>query len=61
MGTDLTITYIMKLIKIISILAVAAGSYALSSCTPGCCTGEDSVPPLRPLPDFKPLDVDYSK
>lgn len=51
----------MRLIKIISLLAIAAGSYSLTSCTPGCCTGEDPVPPLRPLPDFKALEVDYSK
>jgi len=51
----------MRIIKIISLLAVAAGAISLSSCGSGCCTGEEPVPPLRPLPNFAPLGVDYSK
>jgi len=55
----------MKFIKILSIAAFAAGSLGLSSC--GCCTGEETAPPLRPLPDLGPVDgsreipVDYAK
>lgn len=52
----------MKTLKILTLLAAAAGSIALTSC--GCCTGEEAVPPLRPLQTFKPIqviEVDYSK
>jgi hypothetical protein len=60
---ELTTYYIiMKLFKILTLLAVAAGSSLITSC--GCCTGEEAVPPLRPLPYFKPIvpmEVDYSK
>ena len=45
--------------------AVAAGALSLNSCSKSdsCCTGEDPVPPLRPLPNFdSPAPVvDYSK
>lgn len=33
-------------------VAVAAGALNLTSCSRGCCTGEDPVPPLRPAPHF---------
>jgi len=49
----------MKTFKILTLLAVAAGSSLITSC--GCCTGEEEVPPLRPLPNFRPIQVDYSK
>ena len=32
---------------------LALGAVALSSC--GCCSGEDAVPKLKPLPTFAPL------
>jgi len=44
---------IMKTFKILTLLAIAAGSITLTSC--GCHTGEEEVPPLRPLPNFKPI------
>lgn len=50
------------LIRIAMVVAVAAGGLGLSSC--GCCTGEEPVPPLRPLPQF-PTEaapvIDYGK
>lgn len=49
----------MKIFKFVTLLAVAAGSCIITSC--GCCTGEEEVPPLRPLPNFAPIQVDYSK
>ncbi len=39
---------LMKFLKFLSIGAIALASLGLSSC--GCCTGEEPVPPLRPLP-----------
>ncbi len=52
----------MRTIKITLLLAIAAAMNSLTSCTPGCCTGEEEAPPLRPLPNFRPLGhVDYSK
>lgn len=52
----------MRIIKITMLIAIAAATNSLTSCTPGCCTGEEEVPPLRPLPNFKPLGyVDYAK
>jgi len=56
---NITYTKIMRIFKIVTLLAVAAGSITLTSC--GCCTGEAEVPPLRPLKKFKPIEVDYSK
>lgn len=55
----------MKLFKVLTLLAVATGSSFITSCA--CNTGEEAVPPLRPLPYFKPIvpteviEVDYSK
>ncbi len=49
----------MKSIKILALGAFALGSLALSSC--GCCTGEEPVPPLRPLGGEQPTQVIYSK
>jgi hypothetical protein len=46
----------MKLFKILSLLAFSVGSLGLSSC--GCCTGESSVPSLRPLPQLKEIVVE---
>ncbi|MEZ7956339.1 MAG: hypothetical protein QMC23_06950 [Rubritalea sp.] len=43
----------MKTFKILTLLAVAAGSSLITSC--GCCSGEEAVPSLRPLPNFKPI------
>ncbi len=55
----------MRIIKITLFLAVAAATNVLTSCGSGCCTGEEAVPPLRPLPNFAPIQdggyVDYSK
>jgi hypothetical protein len=45
----------MKFLKLLSLAAFAAGSLGLSSC--GCCTGEEPVPALRPLPAFKEIPV----
>jgi len=59
---DVQPTNIMRIIKITLLLAVAAATNTLSSCASGCCTGEEAAPPLRPLPNFKPLGtVDYAK
>jgi len=57
------ITYIkiMRIFKIVTLLAAAAGSLALTSCGSGCCTGVEEAPPLRPLPNFNPVQVDYVK
>jgi len=57
------ITYIkiMRIFKIVTLLAATAGILASTSCTPGCCTGEEAVPPLRPLPNFNPVEVNYVK
>ncbi|MGE9267563.1 MAG: hypothetical protein ACQKBY_05665 [Verrucomicrobiales bacterium] len=49
----------MKLIKILLSVSVAAGAMSLMSC--GCCTGEDPVPPLRPLPPMKEIPIHYGK
>ena len=43
----------MKTIKALSVAAFAAGSFFLTSC--GCCTGEEPVPPLRPIPTMQEL------
>ncbi len=51
----------MRLLKIVTLLAAAAGLLASTSCTPGCCTGEELAPALRPLPSFSPVEVDYVK
>ncbi len=48
----------MKLLKIVTLLALAAGSVTLTSC--GCCTGEEPVPPLRPLKSFNSYGSGYS-
>ena len=61
MGHNLQL--IMRIFKIVTLLAVAAGSLTITSCG-GCCTGEEEVPPLRPLPNFNgvnPGQVNYSK
>ena len=54
----------MKLfLQITMAAAVAAGALGLTSCSNNCCTGEDPVPGLRPLPNFDgpaPV-VNYSK
>lgn len=54
----------MKLfLQITMAAAVAVGALGLTSCSNGCCTGEDPVPGLRPLPNFDgpaPV-VNYSK
>lgn len=49
----------MKFIKILALGAFALGSLGLSSC--GCCTGEEPVPPLRPLPVLNEIPVTYEK
>ncbi len=54
----------MKLVfQITMAVALAAGALNLTSCSKGCCTGEDPVPGLRPFPNFnEPAPVvDYSK
>jgi hypothetical protein len=43
----------MKTLKILSLTAFALGSFFLTSC--GCCTGEEPVPPLRPVPVMQDL------
>ena len=43
----------MNTIKILSLAASALGSLFLTSC--GCCTGEEPVPPLRPVPEMREL------
>ena len=43
----------MKFFKFIALSAFAIGSLGLSSC--GCCTGDEAVPSLQPLPAFKEL------
>ncbi|MEM9080812.1 MAG: hypothetical protein AAGC74_08995 [Verrucomicrobiota bacterium] len=49
-----------RLLQIVMAVAVAAGAMGLTSC--GCCTGEDPVPPLRPLPTFESAPVvEYAK
>ena len=47
---------VMKLLKVLSLLAFSVGSLGLSSC--GCCTGEAPVPSLRPLPKLKEIVVE---
>jgi len=54
---NITYNKIMKLFKILTLLAVAAGLSLITSC--GCCTGEEAVPPLRPLGSYK--QIDYAK
>ena len=49
----------MKFIKVLALSAFALGSLGLASC--GCCTGEEPVPPLRPLPEVKEIPVTYKK
>ncbi|MFD2304467.1 hypothetical protein ACFSYE_14955 [Roseibacillus ishigakijimensis] len=51
------------LLQVTMAVAVAAGAMSLTSCGGGCCTGEEPVPGLRPLPTFdEPAPVvDYSK
>lgn len=46
----------MKVTRLILSSLFAVGSFCLSSC--GCCTGEDPVPPLRPLPPLTTLEVE---
>ncbi len=49
-----------KIIHILAIISVSLGALGLSSC--GCCTGEATVPPLQPLPQFKEIpQVHYGK
>lgn len=43
----------MNTIKLLSVAAFALGSFFLNSC--GCCTGEEPVPPLRPIPVMNEL------
>jgi hypothetical protein len=49
----------MKFVKVLALGAFALGSLGLSSC--GCCTGEEPVPPLRPLPVMNEIPVTYEK
>jgi len=58
---DITYIKIMRIFKIVTLLAAAAGSLAITSCGSGCCTGEELAPPLRPLPNFNPVEVNYVK
>ena len=51
----------MRIFKIVTLLAATAGSLALTSCGAGCCTGVEEAPPLRPLPNFNPVEVNYVK
>ncbi len=43
----------MNMSKFFVMPLLALGAVALSSC--GCCSGEDAVPKLKPLPKFAPL------
>jgi hypothetical protein len=43
----------MNTIKLLSVAAFSLGSFFLNSC--GCCTGEEPVPALRPIPVMKEL------
>ncbi len=51
---------IKTFISSLSLLALGLSALALTSCSGGCCTGEDPVPPLRPLPNFA-QPVTYGK
>lgn len=43
----------MNIVKVLAVAVFGLGSLFLTSC--GCCTGEEPVPPLRPIPPMKEL------
>ena len=51
-----------KILVLMVTIGCALGGSLLTSCTGGCCTGQEPVPPLRPAPVFEPIgSVHYAK
>jgi len=52
-----------KVLLLVTMVGCALAGSVLTSCSGGCCTGQEPAIPLRPAPVFEPIGgaVHYAK